>query len=107
MTKYVFTYHAPPLPDSSPEEMQVSMQKWMAWAGEVGDRMVDFGTPLAGGMRVTPSGTSESTSQVAGYTIIEADDMDSALALARNHPHLEMAGSCEIEVHEAQLVPGM
>ncbi len=109
MTKFVFVYHAPPeaAAPSSPEEGQAVMEKWMAWAGEVGDRMVDFGTPLAGGVRVTPAGTSDSDRQVAGYTIIEADDMDAALSLARNHPHLDMPGGCEIEVHEVQPVPGM
>jgi hypothetical protein len=108
MTKFVFTYHAPAdAPELSPEQNQAVMQEWMSWAGEVGDRMVDFGTPLAGSVRVTPSGTGGSDRQVTGYTIIEADDMESALALARNRPHLNMAGGCEIEVLEALPVPGM
>jgi len=34
--------------------------------------------------------------------------MDAALALAKDHPHLRMpGGGCEIEVHEAQPIPGM
>jgi hypothetical protein len=111
MTKFVFIYHAPPMsadaPQPSPEQMEQVMQAWMAWAGKVGDGMVDFGTPLAGGTRVTPDGTSASDRQVAGYSIIEAADMDAALALAQDHPHLNMPGGCEIEVHEAQPVPGM
>jgi hypothetical protein len=87
--------------------MEAVMGQWNAWAGKVGDRMVDFGTPLAGGVQVTPEGTSPSTSEVAGYTLIEADSMDDALALAQDHPHLNMPGGCTIEVHEAQPVPGM
>jgi YCII-related domain len=111
MTKYVFIYHAPPTPadaeQPSPEQMEAVMGAWMAWAGTVGDGMVDFGTPLAGGVRVGPSGTSSSDREVAGYSIIEAADMDAALELARNHPHLTMPGGCTIEVHEALPVPGM
>ena len=111
MSKYVFVYHAPmPPADATPptaEQMEAVMGEWMAWAGKVGDRMVDFGTPLAGGVRVTTDGTSPSSREVAGYSILEADDLDSALELARNHPHLNMPGGCEIEVHEAQPVPGM
>ena len=112
MTKYVFIYHAPMTPaDATPpskEQMDAVMGEWMAWGGKVGDGMVDFGTPLAGGTRVGPGGaTSPSTREVAGYTIIEAEDMAAALNLAKDHPHLNMPGGCEIEVHEALAVPGM
>ncbi|MGH3986055.1 MAG: YciI family protein [Actinomycetes bacterium] len=111
MTKYVFIYHAPMTPAEaappSPEQMEAVMGEWNAWAGKVGDGMIDFGTPLAGGVRVTTNGTSRSTREVAGYSIIEAEDMEAALALAQNHPHLNMPGGCEIEVHEAQPIPGM
>ena len=110
MTKYLFIYHAPMTPADAapptPEQMEAVMGQWNAWAGKVGDRMVDFGTPLAGGVQVTPEGTSPSTREVAGYTLIEADSMDDALALAQDHPHLNMPGGCTIEVHEALPVPG-
>ena len=43
----------------------------------------------------------------SGYTILEAEDLAAALELARVHPHLDMPGGCEIEVHEVQPVPGM
>jgi hypothetical protein len=111
MTKYVFIYHAPMTPAQAapptPEQMEAVMGQWNAWAGRVGERMVDFGTPLAGGVRVTPEATSPSTRQVAGYSIIDADDLASALELAQAHPHLNMPGGCEIEVHQAQAIPGM
>jgi hypothetical protein len=111
MTRYVFIYHAPMTPEDaappSQEEMDAVMGEWNAWAGKVGERMVDFGTPLAGGVRVTTDGTSPSDREVAGYSIIEADSKDDALELAKVHPHLNMPGGCEIEVHEAQPIPGM
>lgn len=68
---------------------------------------MDFGTPLAGGVQVTPDGTAPSTREVAGHTILEGEDMDAALALAHGHPHLTTPGGCAIAVHEAQPVPGM
>ena len=84
------------------------MGEWNAWAGRVGDRLVDFGTPLAGGVRVTRDGTSPSTREVVGYSIIEADDLTRCPRIgAQGHPHLNMPGGCEIEVHEAQPIPGM
>jgi hypothetical protein len=111
MSKFVFIYHAPMTPAEAtpptPDQMAAVMEDWNTWAGRVGDGMVDFGTPLAGGVRVTTEGTSPSDRDVAGYSVIEADDMDAALELARNHPHLNMPGGCEVEVHEAQPIPGM
>jgi YCII-related domain len=111
MTKYVFIYHAPMTPADAappdPAQMEAVTGEWNAWAGRVGERMVDFGAPLAGGVRVTTDGSSPSTREVAGYSIIEADNRDAALELAQGHPHLNMPGGCEIEVHEAQAIPGM
>jgi hypothetical protein len=112
MTKYLFLYHAPMTPADAappdPAQMEAVMNAWTAWAGKVGDGLIDFGTPLAGGVRVSPGGgTSPSTREVAGYSLIEADDLHAALGLAQDHPHLSMPGGCEIEVHEAQPIPGM
>ena len=108
MSKYLFVYHAPMSPADAtpmdPEQMQAVMAEWMVWGEGVGDGMVDFGTPLAGGVRVTTEGTSPSSREVAGYSIIEADGMDAALEFATSHPHLNMPGGCEIEVHEMQPV---
>jgi hypothetical protein len=110
MTKYLFVYHAPVPPADAtppdPEQVDAVMAAWNAWAGKVGNRMVDFGTPLANGVRITPDGTTPSSREVAGYSIIEADSLDAAVDLAKVHPHLSMPGGCEIEVHEAQPIPG-
>ena len=112
MSKYVFFYHAPMTPAEAappaPEDMAAVMGEWNAWAGKVGNGLVDFGTPLANGVRVAADGsTAPSQREVAGYSIIEADNLEAAVQLAKVHPHLNMPGGCEIEVHEAQQIPGM
>lgn len=91
------------------EQMEAVMAEWNAWAGRVGDRMVDFGTPLAGGVRVTPDGTVPK--QPRGGRLQHHRGRGRgprpALELAQGHPHPNMPGGCEIEVHEAQAIPGM
>ncbi|SEJ50536.1 YciI family protein [Demequina mangrovi] len=110
MPKYVFIYHAPPMPADAPppdpDDVQNMMDAWYGWADSVGDALIDLGTPLGGGIHVEPDGVSLSTKEVAGYTILTADSMDAAVALAQAHPHLTMPGGCSIEVHEAMPLPG-
>ncbi len=73
----------------------------MEWAKSCGDSLVDMGAPLAGGQRITKSGTTPSTSDVVFYSVLEAENMEAAQALLAGHPHLEWAAGCEIEVYEA------
>jgi hypothetical protein len=44
--------------------------------------------------------------EVAGYSILQAPDIDAAVALVEGHPHLQMPGA-SIEVHETLEIPGM
>ncbi|BDZ53485.1 YciI family protein [Agromyces marinus] len=105
MTTYLVLYHA----DVSAEEQmqqsesegQAAMQAWMAWAGQAGDALVDFGTPLGAARHVGAEGTA---STIAGFSIIEAPDADAAAALMDGHPHLELG---TIEILEQLSVPGM
>ncbi len=77
----------------------------MTWAESCGDGLVDIGSPLGNGLTVTDSGSSQSEKGVAGYSILQADSMEGALALLQGHPHLGWAEGCEIEVHECLPLP--
>ena len=110
MKNFVVIYHAAPsavemTQNMSPEEMQKGMEAWMAWAAKTGDGLVDLGTPLMGGQKLSKSGSSPSDKEVTGYSILQAEDMKGAKALLEGHPHLEWAAGCEIEVHESMPMP--
>ena len=110
MNKYVVIYHAPAAAieqtaGMTPDDMKAGMEAWMAWAQRTGDGLVDFGTPLGGGQKVTKSGSSPSDKGVIGYSILQAENMEAAQAILESHPHLEWAAGCEIEVHESLPVP--
>ncbi len=111
MTKYLVIYHAPKtamdkMKDATPEQMKAGMEPWMAWAERCGDGLVDMGSPLGRGHKVTASGGAQSDRDVVGYSILQADDAAAAHALLQGHPHLEWEQGCEIEVHECQSLPG-
>lgn len=106
MKKFVVIYHAPAeamaaMAEATPEQKMEGMKPWLAWKDSVGDQMVDFGAPLMPGLRLLPDGTTEnSTKEVTGYSILQANDMEDAKSLLKGHPHLAWTGGCDIELHE-------
>jgi hypothetical protein len=110
MKKFIVIYSAPKeaveaMGQASPEDMQKGMEPWMAWVEKIGSGLVDLGTPLANGQKVTSSGSSASDKDVTGYSILQAEDMDGAKTMLQGHPHLGWAAGCEIEVYEAMPLP--
>ena len=110
MKNFVVIYHASTsaqeqMSAATPEEMQEGMAPWMDWVAKCGDGLVDLGTPLGGGQKLSKSGSSPSNKDVVGYSILQAEDIQGAIALLQGHPHLEMAAGCEIEVHESMPLP--
>jgi hypothetical protein len=110
MKKFIVIYHAPgsameQMQNATPEEMKKGMEPWMVWAKKCGSGLVEMGTPLGGGQKLTKSGSSPSDKDVCGYSILQAEDMEEAKALLAGHPHLEWTSGCEIEVHESMPMP--
>lgn len=66
---------------------------WMSWFGELGSVIVDPGAQV-GVTRVL--GDVPSSTVVTGYTIIQADDLDAAVALAQGCPGLSQGGGVEV-----------
>ena len=112
--KFLIIYHAPidaltQTANSSPEEMAKGMAMWKTWAKRVGSKLTDLGTPLINGKRLHSNGTSApSTRDVAGYSLLEADNWDEVADLLTGHPHISgWHPDATIEVHETMLIPGM
>ena len=106
MKKFMVIYHAPAaameqMKDMSPEDMKKGMEPWTAWMEKCGSSLIDGGSPLAGGLKLTTGGSAPSDKEVAGYSILEAEDMQAAKAMLAGHPHLEWTPECSIEVHES------
>lgn len=99
MANYLLVFHGGSMPDS-PEEGAKVMQAWTDWFGVLGDKLVDAGNPvsrvktIAANGSVSDGGTNPST----GYSVIKADSLDSAVALAKGCPVL--SGGASVEVAE-------
>ena len=90
----------------SPEQMQKTMQKWVAWFKDLGAKghLKDPGHPLehtgkvvSGKQKAVNDGPyAEAKDVVNGYTLIEAKDIDQAAELAGGCPILDRDGSVEV-----------
>ncbi len=105
MKKFLVLYHMPVsfmemAKDADPAAMKAGMEAWMAWFARCDDRLVEMGTQLSGGRRLTASGSSPSQRNVVCYSIVQAESTEAAEALLADHPHLAWSPDCEIEVHE-------
>jgi hypothetical protein len=97
MAKFLVTYHGGKMPDSEEGRQQV-MAAFGAWVGRVGDALLDPGAPLGSATTVTadavrPGSADEPSS---GYSVLQADDMDSAVAVVRDHPFLARGGALQV-----------
>ena len=87
---------------STPEQKAEMMKLWLAWKDSMGNKVVDFGTPCEGKLRLEAKAFSkEISSEIAGYSIIQASDIEEAKSLLVKHPHLSSSKEgIAIEVHE-------
>lgn len=62
MKKFILLYHCSKeeqmkTSQQSAEERQNGMALWFSWKDKLGDKLVDFGAPLFGSVRILPDGS--------------------------------------------------
>ena len=97
MPQFVIVYLGGNQP-SNPEEGKKHFAKYMEWMSSLGDSAISPMNPLKDTSVVRPDGTitEGTTTAMSGYTVIEADSMESALSVARKCPFLEIDGTLEV-----------
>lgn len=105
MDKFMFIYRGGNFAQLPPEEAQQHMQQWFAWMDDLRatDTLVStsplqpLGKQLTGKSKtVTDSPFSEAKEMVGGYTIVNAESLEAALAIAKGCPVLDVDGSVEV-----------
>ncbi len=96
-------------PAPSPTEMQAMYAKFNEWRETFSSQLVDLGGKLGDGRLVTEEPITDAPfvevkELVGGYMIVEADDLEGAIEVARGCPGLVSArsGVEVIEIH----IPG-
>jgi len=74
---------------------------WFDWFHGMGDALLDMGQPVTSRQSV---GTCDSdTTELGGYSLVDAADLDAAVAIAEKCPHLSHGGGVEVgELAEVQ-----
>jgi hypothetical protein len=93
MANYLLTFHGGSMPESKAEQDKV-MGEWTAWFGKLGDALIDGGNPVSQARAISPDGSvMDATTAPSGYSIIKANNLDSAVELAKGCPVLRGGAS--------------
>ena len=87
--KFLFSYRVP-------EDYQPGAETgkaWRAWFESLGSSRIDTGY---GVLATRALGNLDAETRLGGYSVVTADDMDGAAALAGGCPALELGGGVEI-----------
>ena len=108
MAKFIYVYKGPAtdMENMSQEQAQQVMEAWKQWMQNVGEALLDVGQPMANGSSLVDDGSEGNATQLNGYSIVEAENMDAARNLASGHPFLsEGNGNFAIDIYELLPVP--
>lgn len=99
MADFVLLYTGGSAPETEEERTRV-MQSWTDWYAELGAAVKDGGNPFTPAAKTIARDGSVSDgasgSLHSGYTIVEADSLDAATALAKGSPIFQGGGSVTV-----------
>lgn len=90
MPRYVLVYHgALPVEDATTAVTQRSA--FGSWLQGLGDAVLVAGVPFTENVMVEAAGVTEAgADRTMGYTVVEAEDLDAAVSMARSSPFLHV-----------------
>lgn len=98
MATYVLVYKGGGGMAETEEQRNAELAAWGQWYGGLGEAVVDGGNPFGPSAAVAADGSVSqgAPSSLTGYTILKADSLNAATALAKGCPVLSNGGSIEV-----------
>jgi len=90
MPTFVFTYRKAAGYTPTPQ----TGQAWQAWFDSMSGQLADRGQPVVA--HAVLGDTSPDGTEPGGYSLVRADDLEAATALAKGCPHLVHGGGVEV-----------
>src|SRR5262245_6263664 len=111
MKKFLVLYKAPAsafdqMKKATPEQQKAGMDAWTSWGKKAASAIVDMGAPLGKSLHVTPGGSSPTSNDLGGYSILQAESKEALAATLKGHPHFMMPDG-SIDIVEVMPIPGM
>ncbi|MGN6495104.1 MAG: YciI family protein [Agriterribacter sp.] len=106
MEKFMLIFHGGQMEYPSPEDMQANMSQWLGWIEKLakqnkyvsGEPLLPGGKLISGkdGKTVTDGPYTEGKEVVGGYFIINAENMDEAVAISKDYPDYDKGGTVQV-----------
>jgi hypothetical protein len=103
MADFVLLYSGGDMPETQEEQAAV-MKAWDAWFAQIGGALKDGGNPFTPAAKQVGADGSvgEAKPLHTGYSIVKADSLDEATAIAKGSPVLQGGGTITVyETFEA------
>ena len=96
MPEFIFAYHGGKMPETD-EQKEIVMGRWRDWMEKHKTALVNPGNPVGLSKTVSADGVEDhgGANPLSGYSIVAADDIDGAIAIAKESPHMD-GGTIEV-----------
>src|SRR5512136_602451 len=96
MAKFLYVYYGGKI-ETDPKKQKESMDTWMKWFKSLGKAVVDAGNPTMPGKILSKNGAKDiSGDSITGYSIVQADNLDAAVKIAKGSPQLTAGGQIAV-----------
>ena len=97
MKKFLLVYYGGKM-ESDPKKQKASMDAWMKWFQDLGKSVVDMGAATMPGKTVKGKTATKGVADdpVTGYSVVQAEDLEGAVAMAKTSPHISAEGSIAV-----------
>jgi hypothetical protein len=90
MPQYLFAYRTPKSYVPGDSE---AMAKWTGYFEELGSAVDQIGNPV---FTASTVGACDESTRLGGFSFVQADDLESAVALAKGAPTIAAGGGVEV-----------
>jgi hypothetical protein len=96
MAKYLMVFYGGTM-ETDPKKAEKSMATWLKWYKDLGKAVIDIGAPTQPGKIIGSSGIKTlGQNPVTGYSILQAENLDAAVALSKNCPIIANGGQVAV-----------